>query len=413
MGIRRLVDWISGYERVDSVELSPSTSSGAYVNFTVDGHNTFIADTYLTHNCIVDDPHSEQAIVGQGAATAMPPKEHFEKVYNWFTSIRGRLEPGASIIIVMQRWAMFDLTGRLMEDMKLRRDGDQWEIIELPALLQRTDDSGKQLFGADGQPLYDSLWPQRWPVEELLKLRASLIPWKWQSQYMQDPKSEEGAIVKREFWKIWGQKFTRRPDGTEEAGEIDYDRPPPVCEHVIQSWDTAYTAKTRSDYSACTTWGVFRTRNSNEREVYNAILLDASRWKLEYHELKQKAIEKYKQFQPDICIVEAKAAGLPLIHDMRRMGIPISDYTPTARSGDKVARVNAVSDLFASGFVWVPPRQWAYDVIEEFAMFPNGDHDDLVDSATQALLRFRLGGFISAKLDEEEEEYEPPVREYY
>jgi len=365
------------------------------------------------HLLILDDPISEQAIVNQGAANQMPSKEDFEKVYNWFTSIRGRIEPGGSIIIVMQRWAPFDLVGRLMDDMKVKRDGDQWEIIELPALLEKTDENGKQVLDADGQPSYDSLWPQRWPVSELLKLKATLPSWKWYAQYLQDPRSDESAIIKREFWKIWGQRSIRKQDGSIELGEIDHNLPPPKCEYVIQSWDTAYTANTRSDYSACVTVGVFTSTNEDGKSIYNVIVLDAQKWKLEYSDLKIKALEKYKQFQPDTCIIEAKAAGLPLLNDMRKMGIPMSDYTPTSRTGDKLSRVNAISDLFASGYIWIPARHWAEDLIEEFALFPNGEHDDLVDSMTQALLRFRMGGFIQSKLDEEEEEYAPVDRQYY
>lgn len=367
---------------------------------------------------IIDDPHSEQSIVGQGAANAMPSKEDFEKVYNWFTSIRGRLEPNAAILIVMQRWAPFDLVGRLMEDMKLRTKGDQWEVIELPALVERTSDEGKPVVDEEGQPTFDSLWPQRWPVDELMKLKASLPTWKWNAQYMQDPRSDESSIIKREFWRIWGQKITIRKDGTEELGEVDHNKKPPECEYVIQSWDTAYTAKTRSDYSACTTWGVFKAvvkhgKDGRDREVYNIILLEAARWKCEFQDLKKHAVEQYRKHSPDTCIIEAKAAGLPLVSELRKAGIPVSDYTPTSRSGDKISRVNAVSDLFASGYVYIPPRHWAEDVMEEFALFPNGEHDDFVDSSTQALLRFRLGGFMSTRLDEDEEEFVPVEREYY
>ena len=366
---------------------------------------------------IIDDPHSEQSIVGQGSANTMPSKEDFEKVYNWFTSIRGRLEPNAAILIVMQRWAPFDLVGRLMDDMKMRSKGDQWEIIELPALLEKTGDDDKPVIDAEGQPVMQSLWPQRWSVEELMKLKETLPAWKWNAQYMQDPKSDESAIIKREFWRIWGQKITIGENGFELKGAIDHDKKPPDCEFIIQSWDTAYTAKTRSDYSACTTWGVFqegaKDRKGKEKTVYKLILLEAARWKCEFQDLKKYAVEQYEKHQPDICIIEAKAAGLPLISEMRKAGIPVSDYTPTSRSGDKVARVNAISDLFASGFVYVPPRSWAEDVMEEFALFPNGEHDDYVDSATQALLRFRMGGFASTMIDEDEEESEPVARKYY
>jgi predicted phage terminase large subunit-like protein len=94
-------------------------------------------------------------------------------------------------------------------------------------------------------------------------------------------------------------------------------------------------------------------------------------------------------------------------------GIPVSEYTPS-RGNDKIARVNAVADLFASGTVWCPETRFAEEVIEEFAAFPAGEHDDLVDASTQALLRFRQGGFLRLSTDEEEEEY--PYRrtvEYY
>jgi predicted phage terminase large subunit-like protein len=94
------------------------------------------------------------------------------------------------------------------------------------------------------------------------------------------------------------------------------------------------------------------------------------------------------------------------------MGIPVTEYTPS-RGNDKIARVNAVSDLFASGIIWAPETRWAEEVIEEFAAFPAGEHDDLVDSSTQALLRFRQGGFIRINSDEEDTPLEVRTRAYY
>jgi predicted phage terminase large subunit-like protein len=123
---------------------------------------------------------------------------------------------------------------------------------------------------------------------------------------------------------------------------------------------------------------------------------------MEFPELKQKAMELYKEWEPDACIVEKKAAGAPLIYEMRKMGIPLSEYTP-GKGSDKIARVNAISDLFASGFVWCPDTRWAEELMEECASFPNGEHDDLVDSTSQALLRFRQGGFIRLNSDEPDE----------
>jgi predicted phage terminase large subunit-like protein len=186
------------------------------------------------------------------------------------------------------------------------------------------------------------------------------------------------------MWKIW-----------------DKDTPP-KCEFIIQSWDTAFEKSNRADYSACTTWGVFFKIDSGGFEVAHIILLDAYKARLEFPELKQKAMELYKEWEPDACIVEKKAAGAPLIYEMRRMGIPLQDYPP-GKGSDNIARVNAISDLFASGFVWCPDTRWADEVMEECASFPNGDHDDLVDSTSQALLRFRQGGFIRLNSDEQDE----------
>ena len=323
---------------------------------------------------IIDDPHSEQE-----AAIAATSPGVYDSVYEWYTSgPRQRLQPGGAIILVMTRWSKKDLCGQILKA-ALERDGaDEWEVIEFPAIM----------------PSGNPLWPEFWPLEELEKIKAELPVAKWNAQYQQNPTSEEGALVKREWWKIW-----EKDD-------------PPKCEYIIQSWDTALTKGTRSDYSACTTWGVFYGKDSEGKQKANIILLNAYQEKLEFPDLKQKALEEYKYWKPDACIIEAKAAGAPLVFELRKMGIPVQDYTPS-RGNDKIVRVNAVSDIFASGFVYAPPLRWAEEVIEQFASFPNSDHDDLVDSSTQALLRFRQGGFISTQNDDEEEYVVRSKADYY
>lgn len=323
---------------------------------------------------IIDDPHSEQE-----AAIAATNPDIYDSVYEWYTSgPRQRLQPGGSIVIVMTRWSKRDLCGQILKA-SMQRDGvDEWEVVEFPAIMP------------SGQPL----WPEFWSMDELNKIRAELPVSKWSAQYQQNPTSEEGALIKRDWWKIWDKED------------------PPNCDYIIQSWDTALTKGTRSDYSACTTWGVFYDSDSDGKKRTNIILLNAFQDKLEFPELKQKALEEYKYWKPDSCIIEAKAAGAPLVFEMRRMGIPIQDYTPS-RGNDKIARVNAVSDIFASGFVYAPPLRWAEEVIEQFASFPNSDHDDLVDSSTQALLRFRQGGFISTQSDEDEAPISRKKADYY
>ena len=310
---------------------------------------------------IIDDPHSEQEAKQNNPAV-------FDGVYEWYTSgPRQRLQPGGAIIIVMTRWAKRDLTGQILKN--TTKDGvDQWEIIEFPAILP------------SGTPL----WPGFWSKDALEALKAELPVAKWEAQYQQNPTSNEGAIIKRDQWKIWSSKE------------------PPDCEYIIQSWDTAFEKTNRADYSACTTWGVFNYPNEHGDQRTNIILLDAFKERMEFPELKKKALEMYREWNPDTLIVEKRAAGAPLIYEMRKMGIPMSEYTP-GKGNDKVSRVNSISDLFASGVVWCPETRWAEEVMDELASFPNGDHDDLVDSSSQALMRFRQGGFIQIDSDEADE----------
>ena len=324
---------------------------------------------------IIDDPHSEQ-----DAAVGAYNPEVYDKVYEWYTSgPRQRLQPGGAIIVVMTRWSTRDLTGQIIKSATQREGADEWEVIELPAVM----------------PSGDPLWPEFWPIDQLDSLKAELPVSKWSAQYQQDPTSEEGALIKREWWQEWERET------------------PPPCDAIIQSWDTAFLKTQRADYSACTTWGVFHHPNENGESIPNLILLDAYKEKLEFPDLKRAAYEKYWEYEPDQMIVEAKAAGSPLIFELRAMGIPVTEFTPS-RGQDKIARVNAVSDLFASGIVWCPATRWAEEVVEECAAFPAGDNDDLVDSTTQALLRFRQGGWIRSSMDEWDDEpiYRRPV-DYY
>jgi len=311
---------------------------------------------------IIDDPHSEQE-----AALAESNSDVYDKTYEWYTSgPRQRLQPGGAIIIVMTRWSKKDLTGQVVKA-AAQRDTENWEVIQFPAILD------------DGEPL----WPEFWPLKQLEALRDELPSNKWQAQYMQTPTSEVSAIVKREWWKIW-----------------EHEDPPP-CDFIIQSWDTAFLKTERSDYSAQTTWGVFYKDNDIGVSSANIILLNSFKKRMEFPELKQKAYEDFKEWQPDSLIVEAKASGAPLVFELRAMGIPVQEFTPS-KGNDKIARLNAVADIFASGRVWVPDTRWGEELVEEVASFPSGEHDDLVDSMTQALLRFRRGGFIRLDSDEED-----------
>ena len=306
---------------------------------------------------IIDDPHSEQE-----AALAATSPEIYDKVYEWYTSgPRQRLQPGGSIVIVMTRWSQRDLTGQVLKA-DAQRGGEGWEVIEFPAILP------------SGKPL----WPSFWSLAELEALREELPNGKWQAQYQQNPVGNESAIIKRDWWKWW-----------EEDN-------PPECEYILQSWDTAFEKNNRADYSAGTTWGVFTHHKDNQKYL---ILLNTYKKRVEFPELKKDVLREYNEYEPDTLIVEKKASGAPLIYDLRAMGIPVSEYTP-GKGQDKFARLNSVSDIIASGKVWVPRTRWAEELVDEIASFPSGEHDDLVDSTTLALIRFRQGGFLRLPVDE-------------
>ena len=314
---------------------------------------------------IIDDPHSEQE-----ASLAETSPDIYDRTYEWYTSgPRQRLQPGGSIIIVATRWSQRDLVGQVLKA-EAQRGGEGWEVIEFPAIL----------------PSDKPMWPEFWPIEELLALKAELPNSKWMAQYQQDPTSEGAAIVKREWWQIWEE-----------------DRPP-ECEFVLQSWDTAFEKGNRADYSALTTWGVFYQADATGKLQANIISLNAFRERMEFPRLKQVAIDQYKDWKPDGVIIEKKASGAPLIYELRAMGIPVQEFTPS-KGNDKISRLNAASDLFASGRVWAPNTHWAEEVIDEVAAFPSGEHDDYVDSVSLAIMRFRQGGYIGTNLDVSDDDY--------
>jgi len=315
---------------------------------------------------IIDDPHSEQDALSE---TAM------DSAYEWYTSgPRQRLQPGGAIVIVMTRWSTKDLTGKLL-NAQSEPKADQWEVIEFPAIL----------------PSNKPVWSNYWKLEELEGVKASLSEGKWQAQWQQNPTSEEGSIIKREWWKEWKEK------------EI------PDLVHIIQSYDTAFSKKETADFSAITTWGVFYPPNKGP----HLILVDVRKGRWDFPELKKIALEEYKYWEPETVIIEAKATGTPLTHELRQIGVPVVNFTPS-KGNDKHVRVNSVAPLFEAGKIYYPAdKRWAEEVIEECAAFPYGEYDDLVDSTTQALMRFRQGSFINLPDDYQDEPRITQQREYY
>jgi len=304
---------------------------------------------------IIDDPHSEQTALSNSG---------FEQAWDWYTGgPRQRLQPGGSIVLVQTRWSEKDMTAQLIRAQAKDPLADQWEIVELPALMP------------SGEPC----WPQFWSKHELEQVRASVPAYKWNAQYQQNPTAEELSILKREWWKKWDK---------EEVPNLQY---------VIQSYDTAFSKKETADFSAITTWGVFYPEEIGGTPAL--ILLDVKKGRWDFPELKVIAQEQYNFWDPETVIIEAKATGMPLTHELQKLGIPVVNFTPS-KGNDKLSRVHSISPLFEAGMVWAPDEPWAEDMIEECAAFPHGQYDDLVDSMTQALMRYRQGNFVQVPSDE-------------
>ena len=247
---------------------------------------------------LVDDPHSEQDVINGNFSV-------FDKAYEWFTfGARTRLMPGGRVAIVQTRWHMDDLTGRVTNDMVKNELADQYEIVEFPAILDSED--------KDGKPIQKPLWPEFFDLAALERTKASMPTFQWNAQYQQQPTAEEASIIKREWWGVW-----------------PHDNPPPV-EYIIMSLDAAAEKHNRADYTALTTWGVFFNEDEGNQHL---ILLDSIKERLEFPELKQLSLDEYRRWEPDAFIVEKKSAGVAIYQEMRRMGIPVQEYTPHRGTG--------------------------------------------------------------------------------
>ena len=310
------------------------------------------------HLLLIDDP-----IKGREDADSDAMRSN---LLDWYRSTAyTRLMPGGSVVLIQTRWHEDDLAGWVLKE----TEHEGWEVIEFPAIMDKR--AAKLLKKKEG----DALWDEAYPLTRLSDIKKTLGSREWASLYAQKPSVEEGNIMKRWWWKTWKK-----------------DKPP-HCDYVLQSWDTAYTSNKTSDYSACTTWGIFMDENN----VANAILLGSRRDRWEFPELKRMAVELYNQHNPDLIIIEAKASGWSLVQELSRMGIPITPYNP--KKQDKKSRVHSITPILESGKVWAPDKDWAEDVIAQCASFPNSKNDDLVDSTSQALLRLRQGWFVQHHQD--------------
>lgn len=303
-------------------------------------------------------------------------------------------------ILMQQRIHALDNTGHVLAN----DEDEEWKKLILPMEFEvgrraRTiilpNTNGKVW---EDPRTYEGelLCADRISIKEINQLKRDLGTYGYSGQYQQRPSPEEGGIIKKAWFQWWKQDTL------------------PEMEFVLQSWDTAISDEDYSSYSACTTWGIFRDRHYIE----NIMLLSLWRGRLEYPELRDMMKRLYYDYRNtdtlsnpkftgrvvDLCLVESKASGLPLIQDMNRAGIRA---VPVIPKGEKIGRVRMVSALIEAGRVWIPAQApqftrlipEAEKLIEEVVSFPTGASDDIIDSMTQALSRFRDGNFVRHPAD--------------
>ena len=152
--------------------------------------------------------------------------------------------------------------------------------------------------------------------------------------------------------------------------------------HRAERWDTASKASELSDFSVCTSWGILG------KDLY---LLDVLRRRMEYPELKRVVREQYARFRPSVVLIEDKASGTQLIQELVAEGLyAVTRYQPQS---DKVMRMHAQTAMIENGFVHLPDSApWLAAYLHEITTFPNGRHDDQVDSTAQMLDWFKQAG---------------------
>ena len=295
-------------------------------------------------------------ITGRGAHLLLlddPIKDHEEAnsetirkaLHEWFASVAyTRLMPGAAIVLIQTRWHEDDLAGWLLRE----HQAENWEVLSLPAIAEHDE-----AFRKEGE----ALWPERFPLAELERIRSAIGGKAWTSLYQQRPAAAEGAVFRRDWWQSYRPPLT-----------ISLSR-------TVQSWDTAFKKGAENDFSVCTTWG------AAENGFY---LLHLWRGRVEFPELKRVLASLAEQWKPDAILVEDRASGQSLIQELRLdNSLPV---LPVKVDSDKLARAQAVTPLVEAGRVFLPESPpWLSDFLDELAAFPSGVHDDIVDSTTQAL----------------------------
>ena len=305
------------------------------------------------------------------------------------------------------RWHEDDPAGRILPKEALgksgwftAKDGERWYVLSLKAVIENKED-------ARDDPLHrkvgEILWPEWFTPKHFEQERRSQGQRNWNALFRQMPRPDEGAVLKRQYWRKWPLAK------------------PPRCEYVISVYDTAFEETETADFTARTTWGVFwheepPPEQSGEKRRWAGgrhccILLEAYEDKVEFPELRRLAKKHYLEYKPDRVMVEKKASGHSLIQELRRAGVPVKAVKADI---SKLARANAASVVLEDGCVWYMDRKWAEEVIDKCAAatFLRGSPGcDTPDTAVHAWLVLRRQFHLNTKDDPDDDDSEEQQQE--
>lgn len=310
---------------------------GSILSTGVEGTLTGEGATHL----IIDDPLKNE-------------KEAFSPViresnYNWWqATAETRLEDPYKVCLTMTRWHDDDLAGRLLSE------DPEWVVLTLPAIATET------LCKGDPRKPGEALWPDIWPLERLMKKKATTPPMFFEALYQQDPVAESGTHFEIEWWKY-------------------YDQLPANVIRTYQFWDCAQKPGMTNDFSVCATWA----------ECDNGYyLVDLWRDKVKAPQLETMANALYQKHKPDAVVIEDASAGASLIQYLKqKTRIPVLEFSPAGK--DKVLRGIAATPTVMSGRCHLPrDADFVKDFVVEHTRFPNGKHDDQVDTTSMMVESF-------------------------
>jgi predicted phage terminase large subunit-like protein len=317
-------------------------------------------------------------------------------------------------IYIGQRTHDADLFGHLISQAP-----EEYVVLTLPAEFRKSKvcmtfanangegpDKKRQLFKDPRKEEGELLAPTRLSAPFLKQQRKAMAEHSYFAQYQQDTMAGGGVILKANWWREW-----HFPKGHKFHGA---KRPLPRFEEIVQSYDTALEADELEEnaFNARTTWGLFWHAPEwwdaelgemvmEPEEVMCAMILERWEERCLYPDLRKEVIRANKEWEPDLILIEKKASGHALLHELRRAGLPVRGVTISGgrRALDKVARAHFASIVLEKGLVYYVPRNWFYDVRDRCAKFPNVEFSDIVDTVTQALAYLRRKGSLELSDD--------------